>query len=146
MSNRFKFRVWDKLAERMIYPHNDNQQHFIIDLNGCFHNLQNGSGGEDYVIQQYTGLNDKNGKEVYEGDIVKIKRWYLRPFINNKQEIGYQHIEGETEIGQVIWGWNSQKFLVSYEHIRYDDSEDFDKSSPRVEVIGNIFENPELLK
>ncbi len=49
MNNRLKFRVWDKLAERMIYPHNDNQQHFIIDLNGCFHNLQNGSGGDDYV-------------------------------------------------------------------------------------------------
>ena len=146
MNNRLKFRVWDKLAERMIYPHNDNQQHFIIDLNGCFHNLQNGSGGDDYVIQQYTGLNDKNGKEVYEGDIVKIKRWYLRPFINNKQEIDYKHIEGDTEVGQVIWGWNSQKFLVSYEHIRYDDSEDFDKSSHSVEVIGNILENPELLK
>ena len=63
MNNRFKFRVWDKLAERMIYPHNDNQQHFIIDLNGRFHNLQNGSGGDDYVIQQYTGLNDKNNIE-----------------------------------------------------------------------------------
>ena len=146
MNNRLKFRVWDKLAERMIYPHNDNQQHFIIDLNGCFHNLQNGSGGDDYVIQQFTGLTDKNGKEVYEGDIVKIKRWYLRPFINNKQEIDYQHIEGETEVGQVMWGWNSQKYLVSYEHIRYDDSEDFDKSSHSVEVIGNISENPELLK
>ena len=60
MNNRLKFRVWDKLAECMIYPHNDNQQHFIIDLNGCFHNLQNGSGGDDYVIQQYTGLKDKN--------------------------------------------------------------------------------------
>ena len=56
MNNRFKFRVWDKMRLQFIYPHNDNQQHFIIDLNGRFHNLQNGSGGDDYVIQQYTGL------------------------------------------------------------------------------------------
>ena len=147
MNNRFKFRVWDKLAKRMIYSHNDNQQHFIIDLNGRFHNLQNGSGGDDYVIQQYTGLNDKNNIEVYEGDIVKINRYYMRPIpVNRREDIEYKLIEGEIEIGQVIWGWNTQKYLVSYEHIRYDDSEDFDKSSHRVEVIGNIFENPELLK
>ena len=145
MNNRFKFRVWDKLAERMIYPHNDNQQHFIIDLNGRFHNLQNGSGGDDYVIQQYTGFNDKNNIEVYEGDIVKINRCYIRPFVNEKQQIDYKLIEGEIEIGQVIWGWNTQKYLVSYEHIRYDDVEDFDSKSHRVEVIGNIFEHENLL-
>jgi len=99
------------------------------------------------IIQQYTGLNDKNNIEVYEGDIVKINRYYMRPIpVNRREDIEYKLIEGEIEIGQVIWGWNTQKYLVSYEHIRYDDSEDFDKSSHRVEVIGNIFENPELLK
>ena len=136
MSNRFKFRIYSFL---------DKSFHYFSIGDGETGYPQGIAGGVSEP-QQYTGLTDKNGKEVYEGDVVKIKRWYLRPFINNKQEIDYQHIEGETEIGQVIWGWNSQKYLVSYEHIRYDDSEDFDKSSHSVEVIGNILENPELLK
>ena len=101
---------------------------------------------EQPIIQQYTGLTDKNNIEVYDGDIVKINRCYTRPFVNEKQQIDYKFIEGEVEIGQVFWGWNTQKYLVSYEHIRYDDIEDFDKPSHRVEVIGNIFEHKHLLE
>jgi uncharacterized phage protein (TIGR01671 family) len=100
---------------------------------------------EQPIIQQYTGLTDKNNIEVYDGDIVKINRCYTRPFVNEKHQIDYKFIEGEVEIGQVFWGWNTQKYLVSYEHIRYDDIEDFDKPSHRVEVIGNIFEHKHLL-
>ena len=100
---------------------------------------------EQPIIQQYTGLTDKNNIEVYDGDIVKINRCYTRPFVNEKQQIDYKFIEGEVEVGKVLWGWNTQKYLVSYEHIRYDDIEDFDKPSHRVEVIGNIFEHKHLL-
>lgn len=102
---------------------------------------------EQPIIQQYTGLTDKNNIEVYDGDIVKINRCYTRPFVNEKQQIDYKFIDdGEVEVGQVFWGWNTQKYLVSYEHIRYDDIEDFDKPSHRVEVIGNIFEHDHLLE
>jgi uncharacterized phage protein (TIGR01671 family) len=101
---------------------------------------------EQPIIQQYTGLTDKNNIEVYDGDIVKINRCYTRPFVNEKQQIDYKFIDdGEVEVGKVLWGWNTQKYLVSYEHIRYDDIEDFDKPSHRVEVIGNIFEHKHLL-
>ena len=102
---------------------------------------------EQPIIQQYTGLTDKNNIEVYDGDIVKINRCYTRPFVNEKQQIDYKFIDdGEVEVGKVLWGWNTQKYLVSYEHIRYDDIEDFDKPSHRVEVIGNIFEHDHLLE
>ena len=124
MNNRFKFRVWDKMRLQFIYPHNDNEQHFIIDLNGRFHNLQNGSGGDDYVIQQYTGLTDKNSKEIYEGDIVKY---------NNGDVI---------RIGYV--GFMAGIFFLNYPD-ETDDELGYLLVS-NLKVIGNIFEHSELLK
>lgn len=139
MNRQLKFRVWDKLAERMIYPHNDNQQHFIIDLNGRFHNLQNGSGGDDYVIQQYTGLNDSKGKEIYEGDIVKEHH-----FEDWGDEIGYEYI------GIVVYKMCSDGILFAgYKTIAAkNQNTKFSGNAIQsdCEVIGNIFEHAELLK
>jgi uncharacterized phage protein (TIGR01671 family) len=130
VNNRFKFRVWDKLAERMIYPHNDNQQHFIIDLNGRFHNLQNGSGGDDYVIQQYTGLNDSNDDPIYEGDILK-----------NHYDVGNNIIGQvlyESDHGGYIFQWKRKGRGQDYKNLNCDVA--FESV-----IVGNIFENPELL-
>ena len=118
-----KFRVWDKLSERMIYPHSDNQQHFIIDLNGRFHNLQNGSGGDDYVIQQYTGLNDSNDDSIYEGDIVQY---------SNGDVIRIGYIE----------------FMSGIFFLNYNDETDEELGYllvSNLKVIGNKFERSELL-
>jgi uncharacterized phage protein (TIGR01671 family) len=131
MNNRFKFRVWDKLAERMIYPHNDNQQHFIIDLNGRFHNLQNGSGGDDYVIQQYTGLTDSNDDPIYEGDILK-----------NHYDVG------NNIIGQVLYESDHGGYIFQWKRRGQDykiTNLNCDVAFESV-IIGNILENPELLK
>lgn len=149
MNTPKKFRVWD-IKNKKFLP----ESHFailgdgklIVTLSGYYEHFTNTNQG-GCVIQQYTGLKDKNNIEVYEGDIVKINRCYTRPFVDEKQQIEYKLIDdGEVEVGQVLWGWNIQKYLVSYEHIRYDDVEDFDKSSHRVEVIGNIFEHKHLLE
>jgi uncharacterized phage protein (TIGR01671 family) len=133
MNNRFNFRVWDKLAERMIYPHNDNQQHFIIDLNGRFHNLQNGSGGDDYVIQQYTGLNDSNDDPIYEGDILKNH---------------YDYDVGNNIIGQVLYEADHGGYIFQWK--RKGRGQDYKNLNCDVAfesvIVGNIFETPELLK
>jgi len=137
VNNRFKFRVWDKLAERMIYPHNDNQQHFIIDLNGRFHNLQNGSGGDDYVIQQYTGLNDNNDDPIYEGDILK-----------NHYDVG------NNIIGQVLYESDHGGYIFQWKRKgrgrgRAAHGQDYKNLNCDVAfesvIVGNIFEHSELL-
>jgi hypothetical protein len=69
--NNKKFRVWDKLEKKFIYPDKGYQGHYILSLDGKFHNLQNGSGGSEYDVQQFIGILDKNMKEVYEGDVVE---------------------------------------------------------------------------
>lgn len=135
MSREHKYRVYIPDTNKFVY-------FGINDFDYSDRYLDDGK----YPIQQYTGLTDKNNIEVYDGDIVKINRCYTRPFVNEKQQIDYKFIEGEVEVGKVLWGWNTQKYLVSYEHIRYDDIEDFDKPSHRVEVIGNIFEHKHLLE
>ena len=105
--------------------HNDNQQHFIIDLNGRFHNLQNGSGGDDYVIQQYTGLNDSNDDSIYEGDI-----------LINHYDVGNNIIGQvlyESDHGGYIFQWKRKGRGQDYKNLNCDVA--FESV-----IVGNIFE------
>ena len=129
MNRQLKFRVWDKLAERMIYPHNDNQQHFIIDLNGRFHNLQNGSGGDDYVIQQYTGLTDNNDDPIYEGDILK------NHYDVSNNIIG--QVLYESDHGGYIFQWKRRGQDYKITNLNCD-------VAFKSVIVGNIFEHKEV--
>ena len=131
MNNQTKFKVWDKLAQHMIYPDKGYQQHYILDLNGRFHNLQNGSGGDDYVVMEYTGLTDSNDKEICEGDILKID---YNTFGNVIGQVLY-----EVDQGAYIFQWKRNGPNQNYINLNCDVA--FESV-----IVGNIFENPELLK
>ena len=79
-------------------------------------------------LMQYTGLKDKNGKEIYEGDILLVQL----------QDYGCP----KTELFKIIWDDSSVRYKLMDKN---GDPWGFDNSSP-MEVIGNIYENPELLK
>ena len=132
-----KFRAWDKdskvmreiqhlvWAEDNLIVHCPPRGHefsewFTVILNGW-----------EYQLMQSTGLKDKNGVEIYEGDILKLNAIFLAP--NDK--IGY--LEYSPKYGySIIFEGNRlyrQEYWASTNKLNY-------------EVIGNIYENPELLE
>lgn len=125
MKREIKFRVWSNVrkcwAENSLllacidglpfihFVEVDNEKTFVK------HHVYNASNLE-LDIQRYTGLKDKNGKEIYEGDIVKDQRGI---------------------VGQVCWISEAEGWDWSGWH--------YGNASFPFEVIGNIHENPELL-
>ena len=125
MSNRtLKFRAWDKLEKRFFYPDKGYQGHYVLTLNGQFQNLQNGSGGDEYIVQQWTGLKDKNGKEIFEGDRVRF---------------GYTKYE--DFFGEVIWLEGIASFGVKGNKI-FETESLMGCMKYFFEVVGNIFQLP----
>jgi uncharacterized phage protein (TIGR01671 family) len=129
----FKFRVWDHNLKKFI--ENFNADPHISCWNGtvyCYERQKEGgdvlvSGIRNITVQQYTGMKDKNGKEIYEGDILSEKQW-------NGNEI-FGEVKWVSKIDGYDWsGWYS--YPVSLPRITSTDCV----------VVGNIFENPKLLK
>ena len=104
-----KYRKLDGLHDTMTLDREGNARYY---------NLQNGSGGDECIIEQFTGLLDLNGNKIFEGDIVEM------------------FIEGiSVGTGKVHYRYGAFRILTRYL-----------AGHPHVVVLGNIHDNPELLE
>jgi uncharacterized phage protein (TIGR01671 family) len=156
-----KFRAWDEQNKIMHYN---------------FQFIKSGNEGNDWIvftsdkteidptkavlnpyfrqqlkIMQFTGLKDKNGKEIYEGDIIKTQNFKTRPYSNKGKEKSF--------IGQVVWRIGSGNFgsnaIKKYYSAKWavdliEDIGDYRYCDWGFlfdcEVVGNIYETPNLLE
>ena len=134
MSREIKFRAWNKKGKCW------------ITFGGVNYRYKNGTldiiDSDNLIYEQYTGLKDKNGKEIYEGDVVDIRNGVV--FLDSMRT---KH-DGGFGISEVIWGWsgfwarplNGGQCASMAEFVtEKEDCKD-------VEIIGNVHENPELLE
>lgn len=126
-----KFRAWNKEEKEFIYYNSlrDIAENWLFGFEEM----------DELVWKQYTGLKTTNGKEIYEGDIV-------------------MHGISDTDKGQIIFGeyanpWGGDEFTKHmgfyvewFNNTTRKDLGFWVRKEMEFEVIGNIYENPELLK
>lgn len=121
MSNRiYKFRAWDKRFKKFSFGSGD----LLLRINSTDFEYPN----------QFTCLHDKNGKEIYEGDYLRLAN------------------EADSTLYRIVWNSNRVGFVIETMFIKnYWEYEEYDQLPlseviEEFEVVGNIYENPELLK
>lgn len=95
---------------------------------------------DPYTLCQYTGLTDEDGWKIWENDIVKCKKYIGADFIDYNIEIDYSIEVGYVEMKLGAFGLHRIKYDSYYRPFK-DWLEDYE-----CKVIGNIFDNPELLE
>lgn len=128
-----KFRAYrnTRHGKRYVYSHTDKGK---SRLGWFFSNYRSDRG---YVIEQYTGLKDKNGKSIYEGDVIATPH--------------FQDAAGRSHILKHIVQWSSKYhsyFLLNCASMSETDGsiQLFVAKAELLEIVGNIYENPELLE
>ena len=120
MSREIKFRAWDK---------HHNSMEYINDLYWFEENGIHDFNDDNYIFMQNTGLKDKNGKEIYDSDIAKVT-WGRGKIVFYEvkycESLGYHYLR-DTKNKE------DDDIICIYDYSQMD-------------VIGNVFDNPELLK
>jgi len=131
MKREIKFRAWDTITESYYYNVQDVHDANIGDSFGGILN------NDELVVEQYTGLHDKNGQEIYESDILRVTAGE----------------DGESYIATVKWFGDDDWPAFDLEGIpaawNYDANAlatIFNSGVETCEVIGNVHTNPELLE
>lgn len=124
-----RFRAWDVEFKELV-----RVDALVLDEQVIKATYNNGNVVKDdlknYVLMQSTGLMEKNGKEIFEGDILSI--------------------ETDEENVRVEVSWDSKHALFVFESKKYNEKEAlgelFEDNSYPFKIIGNIYENPELVE
>ena len=146
MKDRFKFRVWDKEYKNMFYPE-EEYDYIEIDANGglCGY-VSDGLwvGGLNCILIQCTGLKDKKGTLIYEGDIVRlIADTFTTTYVVKFGDFAMFSLDFQSKYEKgstAVYGWylDGMKYPIPL-------SISLDTSGLKLDVIGNKYENPELL-
>lgn len=114
MSREIKFRIWDCQCKEMSF----DSSTWDFDI----------FKAPDVVVMQFTGLKDKNGREIYEGDVL--------------------HTDVKNMDGSLNWvvEWDETQLEFDFVGIGHSFSSCHNQVDEECEVIGNIYSNPEILK
>lgn len=118
-----KFRAWWKDTKRFL----DGDEWYMTCSGAKYlHYSIHPYSDDDFIIEQYTGLKDENGKEIYENDIVEYTTCYYGNEKRHRKVVEWKE-------------WDSDDFGEPH-NIGYRDLSEY------MEVVGNIHENPDLLE
>nr|WP_302597838.1 YopX family protein [uncultured Cellulosilyticum sp.] len=129
-----KFRAWDKSQNKMYQVRGINFDNEDLWLKINETQIM-GANLFEVELMQYTGLKDKNGTEIYEGDIIEDCEGKKKKVIWHNNGFKLQYKYKKSYQGEIYWSTNKDIELNGTSDKRWG-----------VEVIGNIFENLELLK
>ncbi len=140
-----KFRTWSNFDKKMVFL---NSAISIVNVFTSIEYDVKDNVNPNFQLMQYIGLKDKNDVEIYEGDIVQFQH---TDYYNHEDDIFNEIYNEEYGKGQVSWGGSYPAFDITELNNINCSAHDceyniFSCDCYVIEVIGNIYENPELLE
>lgn len=136
----FEFRVWDNFEKRMKYKVLLYQGKVLISINPfCGEEKFIFAPKEQYEIMQYTGAKDKNGKKIFRGDIVRLENGGIAEITQEPWKFNMcatVDVEKQWDLVEDCMDWMCEGNGMNCITNRYEWAE----------IIGNRFENPELIR